>query len=176
MSPATKLLKMKKLSIVFFLLLMNISMMFAESPVKVGLSGTVQGKQIGIMVPVWVNSNVALVPAIQVQYAESVGSDVVLGLAMRQYGQIEEVAPYFGLRIGTAIFTPSSDSNIDSESRVDYIFGLALGVEYFFREHFSVGVEAQGNLSKSHKESFRFGNPDGLNFNTATMINVTVYF
>jgi hypothetical protein len=40
----------------------------------------------------------------------------------------------------------------------------------------SFGVEAQGNFTKSDKNSLRYGNPDGLNFNTATMISATIYF
>lgn len=167
---------MKKNSLLVFLFLMNISMLFAESPVKIGLSGSVQGSQYGILLPVWVSQRVALVPAFDVKYAETVGMDMALGLAIRHYHKVEDVAPYLGFRVATASFTPSRDNEFDKETRFDLIFGPNVGIEYFFTGRFSAGVEAQGNFTKSHEKSLRFGNPDGLNFNTATMISVTVYF
>jgi len=54
--------------------------------------------------------------------------------------------------------------------------GLNFGGEYYISEHFSVGIEAQGNLTKSDKNSGRFGNPGGVNINLATMIFATMYF
>lgn len=167
---------MKKISIVAFLCMISISMLFAESPFKIGLSGSVQGNQFGIMLPMWVSNSVALVPAFEMKYAETVGMDMAVGLAIRRYHKVEDVAPYLGFRVGTAFFTPSSDNEFDKETRFDMIFGPNVGIEYFFTERFSAGVEAQGNFTKSHEKSLRFGNPGGLNFNTATMISVTVYF
>lgn len=167
---------MNKLSLLVFLFLMNISLLFAESPVKIGLSGSVQGSQYGILLPMWVSQRVALVPAFDVKYAETVGMDMVLGLSIRHYHKVEDVAPYLGFRAATALFTPSHDNEFDNERRIDMIFGPNVGIEYFFTERFSAGVEAQGNFTKSHENSARFGNPGGLNFNTGTMISVTVYF
>jgi len=86
------------------------------------------------------------------------------------------LAPYVGLKLGTILNFPSSENSVDSKTKVDLLGGLAFGAEYFFTENFSLGVEAQGNFTKSDENSFRFGNPDGLNFNTATMISATIYF
>ena len=83
----------------------------------------------------------------------------------------------YGISTGyAAINKPSSDNEIDNDTKVDIILGIAFGAEYFLDEHFSIGVEAQGNLTQSDEKSIRFGNPDGTNFNTATMITATVYF
>jgi len=71
---------------------------------------------------------------------------------------------------------PYSESTIDQTTNVDIVGGLAFGAEYFIADHFSLGVEAQGNCTKSDKNSYRYGNPDGFNFNTATAVSATIYF
>lgn len=55
-------------------------------------------------------------------------------------------------------------------------FDPGYGAEYFFDDQLSLGIEAQLNFSKSADNSGRFGNPGGLNANTATMLFATIYF
>ncbi|NOU47982.1 MAG: hypothetical protein HOO86_13105 [Bacteroidales bacterium] len=148
---------------------------FAQSKNRAGLSGSVQGNQFGISIPVWLSEKFVLAPVFDFKYAEKVGSDFSIGLAPRFYLRKEKLAPYFGLKLGTMINTPSK-SSIYSDTKIDYVGGIAFGAEYFITEIFSVGVEAQGNFTKSDKYSQRYGNPGGVNFNTATAVSATIYF
>jgi hypothetical protein len=141
-----------------------------------GLSGSIQENQFGIMLPVWISNDIVLAPVFDLKYAESIGTDFNLGLVSKFYFKNEKVSPYFGLRVGTAINLPSHDNEVETGNKIDLIGGPAFGAEYFFDEHFSFGIELQGNLTKSDEYSYRFGNPDGLNFNTATMIYASIYF
>jgi len=161
-------------SLVLFFLTTN--SLFSQNEKKIGLSGSVQESQFGISLPLWLGEKFVLAPAFDLKYAEKVGIDFSVGLASRFYFKTEKLAPYFGIKFGAAINIPSSDNKIDNNTKVDFLGGLAFGVEYFIAEKFSLGVEAQGNFTKSDKDSNRFGNPDGLNFNTATMISATIYF
>lgn len=152
------------------------SLAYSQEKAKIGLSASIQDSQFGILVPIWVKEKIVLAPAIDFKFAEKVGADVSIGLAPRFYFKTENIAPYFGLKIGTIINFPSSKNEIDNETKLDLIGGIAFGAEYFLAERFSLGVEAQGNFSKSNKTSDRFGNPGGLNFNLATMFIATIYF
>ena len=156
-------------------LLASVSL-FSQTKRKIGLSGSLQSSQLGISMPIWLGDKFVLAPSVGFQYAEKIGSDLSVGLAPRFYLKNEQLAPYFGLKLGAAINMPSSENTIDQLTKVDIIGGVAFGAEYFIAEHFSLGVEAQGNCTKSDKNSARFGNPDGFNFNTATMVSATIYF
>ena len=157
-----------------FLLITNLS--FAQNKLKIGLSGSIQNDQFGISVPMWLGEKFVLSPAIDFKYAEKIGSDLSIGLSPRFYLKKDKLSPYFGLNIGIAVNMPSSDNKVDTETKVDKIVGMAFGAEYFITDNFSVGIEAEGNFTKSAKNSNRFGNPGGLNFNTGTMIMATIYF
>ena len=162
------------LTVLAFMLLTISS--FSQSERKIGLSGSIQGNQYGILLPIWLGEKFVLAPAFDLKFAERVGTDISIGVVPRFYFKNEKLAPYFGLKFGAVINIPYSDNKIDNETKVDIVGGFAFGAEYFIAEKFSVGIEAQGNITKSHKNSFRYGNPDGLNFNTATMISATIYF
>ncbi len=162
--------------IIFLGFLLSANMLFSQNTPRVGLSGTVQSDQFGISVPVWLSENFALAPSIGILYAEKVSTDFAIGLASRFYFSTEGLAPYFALNVGTAIKIPSDDNIMEEDIMVDFIFGLGYGAEYFISDHFSLGVEAQLNLTKSDENSNRFGNPGGVNINTATMITATIYF
>lgn len=168
---------MKKI-IIFTLVvvLFSSNSLFSQTKGKIGLSGSIQSSQMGISLPIWLGEKFVLAPAFDFVFAEKVGTDISIGLAPRFYLKNEKLAPYFGLKAGTIINIPSSDNTIDTENIFDFIGGLAFGAEYFIGDNFSLGVEAQGNFTKSDVSSFRFGNPDGFNINTATMVSATVYF
>jgi len=149
---------------------------YSQDKMLVGLSATLQSSQFGIMVPMWLAKRFVIAPSFETKFVEKVGADISIGLVPRFYLNDEQLSPYFGLKIGTIINIPSSNNEIDTDKKFDFIGGLAFGAEYFFNDNFSMGVEAQGNFTKSDKNSNRFGNPDGINFNTATMIIATIYF
>ncbi|MCK9617017.1 MAG: hypothetical protein M0R21_04195 [Lentimicrobiaceae bacterium] len=168
---------MKKIIIVIaFLTFFSSNYLFSQTDRKIGLSGSVQSSQFGISLPIWLGEKFVLAPALDFEYAEKIGTDFSIGLAPRFYFKKDKLSPYFGLKLGTLINIPSSDNTIDSKTKYDFIGGLAFGAEYFLGDNFSLGVEAQGNFTKSDKNSNRFGNSGGLNFNTATMIFATIYF
>ena len=54
--------------------------------------------------------------------------------------------------------------------------GMLAGGESFLNSSFSLSVEVQLNLSFSDELSDRFGNPDGTNLNTATVLSGAFYF
>jgi hypothetical protein len=167
---------MKKALIISIVFLLAGNMLYSQSDVKVGLSGTLQSSQFGISVPMWLGEMFVLAPGFDFKYAETIGTDFSFGLSARFYLKKEKLCPYFGFKAGTAFFMPSSDNEINTSTRVDLLGGIAYGLEYFITDNLSFGVEAQGNLTKSHEESSRYGNPGGLNFNTATMLSATIYF
>jgi hypothetical protein len=167
---------MKKALLISIAFLLAGKMIYSQSDVKVGLSGTLQSSQFGISVPMWLGEMFVLAPGFDLKYAETIGTDFSFGLSARFYFKKEKLCPYFGLKAGAAFFMPSSDNTISTSNKVDLLGGIAYGLEYFITDNLSFGVEAQGNLTKSHKESNRYGNPGGLNFNTATMLSATIYF
>ena len=94
----------------------------------------------------------------------------------KYYFKTTGLAPFINVKFGTIFYFPSDDNTVDDESQMDILAGIGFGAEYFFNDHFSIGVEAQGNVTFSDEDSYRFGNPDGTNFNTATAVTANVYF
>jgi hypothetical protein len=85
--------------------------------------------------------------------------------------RVDEAVPYIGLRFGGLLASPEK-----GDGTFDMILGPLVGGEYFLRNKFSVGVEAQLNISKSDENSYRYNNPDGTNINMATAVMATFYF
>jgi len=160
--------------IVGFLFL--VSRGFAQDKRTIGLSGSVQNGQYGIICPIWLGEKFVLAPAIDVKFAQSIGTDFGLELAPRYYLKTEKLSPYLGIRVGAIINKPSSKNETDTGTKTDFLLGLAFGGEYFLTDQFSFGIEGQGNFTRSDKKSLRFGNPGGTNFNLGTMISATIYF
>lgn len=159
-----------------FVIFVACTTLFSQTTRKIGLSGSLQSNQLGISLPIWLDKDFVLAPSVGFQYAEKVGSDLSVGLSPRFYLKNEQIAPYVGIKVGASFNMPDSDNAISQTTTVDVLGGVAFGAEYFISDHFSLGVEAQGNGTKSDKNSNRYGNPGGLNFNTATMVSATVYF
>jgi hypothetical protein len=162
--------------ILFILCSIAFSKTYAQQNAKVGLTATIQESSMGIMVPVWFTNHFMLAPAFSMKTAQNIGTDYSIGFIPRFYFKKETLSPYIGLKIGSLINMPSSTNTVSTSTVVDFMGGIAFGAEYFLSDHFSLGVEAQGNYTKSGKDSNRFGNPGGSNFNTATMFLATVYF
>ncbi len=152
------------------------NILFAQHKGKTGLSGSIQGSDFGILIPVWVGEKTVIAPAFELKFGEKIGTDFAVGLATRMYLKTEKLCPYYGFKLGALVNIPSSANEIDTETKIDLVGGLAFGAEYFFVDNFSVGVELQGNITKSGTNSARFGNPGGINFNTGTMVIATIYF
>jgi len=168
-------MKLKTNYLVLTLLMLSCAAI-AQNKVKVGLTGSLQGGLYGISVPFWVGQKTVIAPAIDFKYGESIGTDFSVGMETRFYLKTEKIRPYYGFKLGAAFNIPSSDNTINDKTTIDAVAGIAFGGEYFLSENFSVGVEAQGNLTKSAEDSDRFGNPGGINFNTATRVSATIYF
>ena len=99
------------------------------------------------------------------------GNDIGFGIGYKSYLKSSKVSPYFSPKAGVFINNPDK-----GKSLVDLYFGLGIGADYFFDPKFCIGVEAQLNGTKSDKMSARFGNPGGINLNTAAALNAIIYF
>lgn len=135
-------------SITFFFLFIG-SLAFGQTPEnqseaspKFGLSASVQSDQFGIAMPFWVGESSALVPAFQLNFAETVGLDVGVALSLRQYLREGKVRPYLAPGLGVQIVFPQSDDNADDDppNPLDVIMSFGVGGEYFFSQYFSAGV------------------------------------
>lgn len=138
---------------------------------SVGITAVIQNVQLDFGIPIWIADEVVLVPAFGFLHASDRASDWAFGLAARSYIKKEKLSPYLGARFGAFILSPK-----DGDSLTDYLAGVFFGGEYFFDKHFSVGGELQLNATISDEFSGRFGNPDGTNFNTASVVSFSFYF
>jgi len=137
----------------------------------VGLSACWQQGQTDIMFPIWASDKMVITPSLSVVYASDIATDVGAALAVRFNQGWGEAVPYWGLRVGLMHRAPH-----EGKAMTDYLAGGMLGGECFLKDHFSVGLEAQVNAVFSDEQSFRYGNPNGTNVNTAAVIMATFYF
>ncbi|HEX2867041.1 MAG TPA: hypothetical protein VHO03_08355 [Ignavibacteriales bacterium] len=138
---------------------------------SLGLTAALQNSQMDIMMPIFLSNEVALAPSVGFSSVGDSFTDFALGLMGRFYINRSRVSPFLSARLGLLLASPK-----DGDSLTDIVMGLGGGGEYFISRYFSLGVEAQLNISKSDKNSGRFGNPGGTNVNTASAIFATVYF
>jgi hypothetical protein len=141
----------------------------------IGISATIQAAQYGIMIPVWIGNRFSIAPAFDFSWGKTLGTDYAIGIVPKFYFRTGKLAPYIAVRGGFVSFIPA-DENTTETRTTDWMAGAAFGAEYFFDKSFSIGVEIQGNYTKSDKNSMRFNNPGGANFNLATMVSANVYF
>lgn len=142
--------------------------------IKKGLTVSVQNSELGIMMPFYLSKKFILAPGFQFAYASKVGTDIVVGLSTKSFIKDQtNIRPYWGVKAGLGYYNPDAT---DTSNQIDFILGAAVGVEYFFSQNFSIGIEPQLNLSISDDESNRFGNPGGTGLNTATMLTANIYF
>lgn len=153
------------------------SLAFAQEPVhraKVGISAAVQSEQLDILIPVWLSERFVIIPSIGFVGVSDSYTDFALGFALRfnAYHHDGKAVPYGGGRVAALQFSPEGPA----DGATDFVFGPFLGGEYLLDDHFSFGVEAQLNITKSDDNSLRFSNPGGTNINTATAVMATFYF
>jgi len=139
---------------------------------RVGVTAAVQGDQVDVLVPWWLSSRIAVVPAVGLQIVGDSYVDLGLGAGMRFALREGEAIPYLGVRGQVLLLSP----NGADETITDFVLGAALGGEYLLNSHVGLGAEAQLNVSVSDDASGRFGNPGGTNLNTATEFLATYYF
>jgi len=137
----------------------------------VGLSASWQSGQTDILFPIWASEKLVVTPSLSVVHVTDFATDVGFALAARVNRGSGEAVPYFGVRFGAIHRSPD-----EGQGLTDFLVGAMLGGECFLRDHFSVGVEAQLNAVISDEHSFRFGNPNGTNINTAAAVSATFYF
>jgi len=166
---------MKKINIILVAIvciLYTLSTSAQENKRTWGISAAIQETQLDILFPIWTGTNNIIAPAIGAIYIGDSGTDLRLGLLDRIFFNANEtIKPFLGLRAGALISMPDEEDTV-----TDYVLGILGGGEYFFSDNFSVGVEAQLNMSISDENSGRFGNPGGTNVNTATVIFASIYF
>ncbi|MCF8302041.1 MAG: hypothetical protein K9I94_02100 [Bacteroidales bacterium] len=162
----------------FFIILFALNNQAQNRPPKgtVGLGASLQSGQYDITVPFWIGEKTVLVPSFLVNIAQGVGTDFGIALAPRYYLSKGKLAPYVTLRAGVITNVPSADNEAQNENLIDWIGGIGTGGEYFVSPQFSIGVEAQGNVTNSDARSYRFGNPGNTNFNLSTSVSVNIYF
>ena len=143
-----------------------------EAPVRtIGISASIQSDQSDLLFPIWINPSFVLAPAVSVLHQGGVKDEIGLGAALRAYLRPGQTRPYLAGRFG---YHHVKVEKGDGTS--DYLFGPALGGEYFFHDHFSLGVEAQLNIVVSGEGSYWVGNPDATTINTATAAMASFYF
>ena len=145
----------------------------AEPPASgsVGLMASLQSEQIDILVPLWVSPNLSLAPALRIVSVGDSYTDYGIGASLRVYRRSATVSPYVGLRGMALVISPKT-----GDGWTDFVVGGAFGGDYFFDPQFSVGVEAQLNVSVSADASTRFGNPGGTNINSGMGVFAALYF
>lgn len=156
----------------FFLINTNSNFAQELSHGSWGISATVNNSQADLLFPVWLGKYNTIAPAIGIFGISDVNTDLSVGIVYHHYIKYNSnFSPIIGGRVGGIFGIPKN-----GDGTTDWIIGLLGGGEYFFSSNFSVGLEAQFNLAFSDKYSTRFGNPDGTNFNTGSVIFATVYF
>jgi len=143
----------------------------SENSINKGFRVNLQSEQLDLTVPFFLENGLELAPSIGVIHAEKIGTDLGFGLSIRKYMNNTKVSPFLGIRGGMLLYMPDGDDTI-----IDYIYGFMGGVEYFFDQHLSVGVEYQVNCAISDEFSLRFGNPDKTNINTASAVSLSIYW
>jgi hypothetical protein len=162
--------RMKKAILLISGLLLSVNILYAQSSPKWGLSATVQGSQYGVIVPIWLGEKFVLAPAIDFIYSDHDGTTLGMGLASRFYLKREALSPYYGARVGAAFHKWRSSGPYG-----DIIAGPFFGLEYFISDNLSIGTEAQANAALWHRYTHSYYK-GRFSFNTATMVNVTIYF
>ena len=167
---------MKRIICMLTLLFSSLLVNAQEEKQKIGLTASLQATQMDIMVPVWLGKNFIVAPTLNFTTVENGGTTYGFGLVPRLFLNHNQLRPYLSARIVALLTSAASNNQFEEDSTLDFLTGLAFGGEYFIDPQFSIGVEAQTNLTISDENSGRFGNPGGTNINTGMAVLVNVYF
>lgn len=109
---------------------------------SVGLSASLQGNQVNIMVPIWASDDMVIAPVFGVVNEAENFTSINLGVKPKFYQELgSNFASYFGALGLIQHTSPEVGDNV-----TDFLIGANGGGEYFFDSRFSVGVEGQLNL------------------------------
>ena len=131
-----------------------------------GLSGSIQGSQTAILVPLWMGDTMILAPGLSLSYREGVGTTLGVMIVPRFYLGMARVVPYIPLNAGLLFTMPKGGGDT-----TDLQLGAGIGGEYFINPRFSLAVEARLN---GQVLDLSGGNTIALQ--TATAVIVNVYF
>jgi hypothetical protein len=90
-------------------------------------------EQSGLLLPFWLTDNFVLIPTLHLKYFQKQDLDFTLGLNTRHYLSVEELAVYFGFRVGSMLFIPYAQEEMDKSLRSDLFAGITLARNTFFR-------------------------------------------
>ena len=133
---------------------------------KFGLTGSVQGAQTTILVPLWLGDKFTLAPGFNLSWVDGGTTNIGLLVMPRLYLHMNRIAPYISGTAGVMLNMPNGGGDT-----TDLMFGLGLGGEYFINPKFSFGVEARLNgmmLDLSGAKVF--------SITTANAVHANVYF
>lgn len=167
---------MKKKLIITLLVLSPLLGKAQEDKRTIGLTASLQTSQMDIMVPIWLGESIVIAPSINVSSVENAGTSFGVGLVPKFFLNSKKLRPYVSARAALFMSSSSNNNQFETNNTMDILTGLAFGGEYFFDPRFSLGVEAQANVTISDENSAKFGNPGGINFNTGMAILANVYF
>ena len=146
----------------------SLSSMYAQGEMtrKFGLTGSVQGGQTTILVPLWLGDKLTLAPGVSLIWVDGGTTNIGLQVTPRLYFDMNRIAPYITGTVGVRLNMPNAGGDT-----TDLMLALGLGGEYFINPKFSFGVEALLNAFMTDISGANI-----LSINTATAVNANVYF
>jgi len=133
---------------------------------KFGLTGSVQGGQTTILVPLWLGDRLTVAPGFSLDWEDGGDTDIGLLVMPRLYLDMNRIAPYISGTVGVMLNMPNGGGDT-----TDLMFGLGLGGEYFINPKFSFGVEARLNGMIED-----ISGTNVFSITTGTAVHANVYF
>ncbi len=133
---------------------------------KFGLTGSVQGGQTTILVPLWLGDRLTVAPGFNVIWVDGSRTNIGLQVTPRIYLDMNRIAPYITGTVGVRLNMPNAAGDT-----TDLMFALGFGGEYFINPKFSFGVEALLNGFSTDISGANI-----LSITTATAVHANVYF
>ncbi len=133
-----------------------------------GLTGSLQGGQTTILVPLWLGDMLTLAPGFSLRWVDGGTTNIAVQVTPRLYFDMNRIAPYITGTIGVMFNMPNVGANT-----TNLMLGIGLGGEYFINPKFSMGVEAglMGMVSNINVSGARTSM-----VNSATAVHANVYF
>lgn len=133
---------------------------------KFGLTGSVQGAQTTILVPLWLGDLLTVAPGVNLMWVDGGTTNIGLQVTPRIYLDMNRIAPYISGTVGVRLNMPNAGGDT-----TDIMLAIGLGGEYFINPKFSFGVEAllNGFITDISGASLK-------SMNTATAVHANVYF
>ena len=150
----------------------NASQIRTETP-RLGMSVIIGDSQSSVMLPVWIASNIVIVPSFGLSIDEDGWSDLYTGFGIRIVRRMESnLHPYVG--ISCAVL--GSIYGWNEDRTFNYLLVVAYGGEYFLTKNFSLGIEAQLKLANINNRRLTQIDQLGVNINSVSKLYATLYF